>query len=150
MSDNAYYYRFKKALGEIAECETIEEARGIAREALRSRAKIAKPPVLPMVPRMATERIDPRACVQCGERRRGFPESPQSKFCGLECREAYAVLRFTLRISTREAQVLAMRESGMTYTEIGRVLGICNAAAGDIGRRGATRRHYREVLTAHA
>ena len=132
------YARFKAALAEIARCPTIEQAGQIAREALRSR----------IVPPNRRAR---QPCAECGLRRRGFNGSRKSKFCSGECRDAYVEkkrnAKRAVKINPQESRALEMREAGMTYEAIGRVLGVYSGeAARRIVKRAIWRRRLREEI----
>jgi hypothetical protein len=102
------YHRYKNALEAIVQCSSIDEVRAIAEEAL------------------CTEESKPR-CAQCRYR----AATPKSAFRSAECREAYAVARsrYSFEPTPRHVQAFEMRESGMTYTEIGTISATCQPEA---------------------
>jgi hypothetical protein len=115
------YKRYRIVLDQITRCVSIEEAHAIAEATLHN----------------ARTRGTKKKCIGCGLRTAGFPASPKSKFCSSECRRASFTAKLQKRRaaklprapSARELRGAAVRESGMTYTEIGRALGVCNERA---------------------
>ena len=121
------YHRYKNALAAIAQCSSIDEVRAIAEEAL------------------CTIERTPR-CAQCKNR----AATPTSHFCSTECRESYAKPRsgYSFQPTPRHIQAFEMRESGMTYTEIGRMFGICNVSARRLVTMTLEHRRFTEALRA--
>jgi hypothetical protein len=103
------YARLKNALQAISRSATIEEARTIAEHALHRAVSKDRP-----------------LCANCRKHKSGFMVSPQSRFCSEQCRDMYLRKK---DINPRWARALEMREAGMTYTAIGRALGVCNETA---------------------
>jgi hypothetical protein len=121
------YHRYKNALEAIAQCSSIDEVRAIAEEAL------------------CPEEGKPR-CAQCQHR----AATATSDFCSTECRESYAKARprYSFQPTPRHIQAFEMRESGMTYTEIGRMFDICNVSARRLVTRILEQRRFTEALRA--
>jgi hypothetical protein len=115
------YNRYRLALDQITRCVSIEEAHAIAEVTLHN----------------ARTRGTKKKCIGCGLRTAGFPASPKSKFCSPECRVAsvkaklqkHQTAKLPSASTAREIKAVAMRSEGMTYTEIGRALGVCNERA---------------------
>ena len=115
------YKRYRVALDQITRCVSIEEARAIAEATLH----------------FARVRETKKKCMECGVGTAGFPASPKSKFCSSQCRVAsvkaklqkHQRAKLPSASTAREIQAVAMRARGMTYTEIGRALGVCNDSA---------------------
>jgi hypothetical protein len=121
------YHRYKNALEAIVQCGSIDEIRAIAEEAL------------------CTEERKPR-CAQCQYR----AATPTSDFCSAECRGSYAKARsrYSFQPTPRHIQAFEMRESGKTYTEIGRMFDICNVSARRLVTRTLEHRRFTEALRA--
>jgi hypothetical protein len=102
------YQRYKNALEKIVQSTSVKEAKALAEEALC---------------------IDGRKaiCAQCKR------ATVNGEFCSAACRKRYVKRLSQARQPTlRDVQALELRESGMTYREIGRMFGVCNETAEDM------------------